>query len=120
MIEHSDYDDYENDLKREYVLPDRIDSIVVTHDGGRLGISINSEQAYYTCEGTRDCSITLDRRTLTGEGIRPEDARPMDTIRRLLTEAAQNIRELAEDLDEEQSAQVNQQLADIEKALQAE
>lgn len=119
MIEHSDYDDYENDIKREYVLPDRIDSIVITHDGGRLDISINSEQAYYTCEGTRDCSITLDRRTLTGEAIRAEDVQPKNTLRQLLTEAAQTIRKLAEDLDEEESVQVQQQLANIEKALQA-
>lgn len=62
MIQHEDWDSGEEAQEQAYVLPEHIESISVSHDGGRLEIQINSQKVFYSCEGTRDCTITLDRR----------------------------------------------------------
>ena len=63
-IEHTDWDTGEkvNVEKRElHEMPERVDSVKVTHDGGRLGIYINDILAFYESEGTRDCEVVIRR-----------------------------------------------------------
>lgn len=67
MIQHKDWDDDGDAREQSYVLPERIEAIDVSHDGGRLAITINGQQIFYSCEGTRDCTITLDRRETPGQ-----------------------------------------------------
>lgn len=59
MIKHEEYDEG-YDVLLGYTLPSVINSLCVTHDGGRLKIEINGEQVFYTTTGTRDCKVTLD------------------------------------------------------------
>lgn len=60
MITHKDWDEGTKQTEPG-VLPDSIDSITVSHDGGRLTITVNDVQIFYSCEGTRDCTIHIDR-----------------------------------------------------------
>ncbi len=63
MIEFEDYDDVNSEtIHTEYKLPDMVSNIIVMHDGGRLTISINGLQIFYRDEGTRDCSVEINRR----------------------------------------------------------
>ncbi len=63
MIKFTNYDarvisSAERSVARK--LPEKVTSVEVTHDGGRLGIYINGEEYFYECEGTRDCAVTID------------------------------------------------------------
>lgn len=61
MITHIDYDAH-NTNTTNTCLPEVIDKIEVTHDGGRLYIYINDKEIYTgTSYGVRDYVITLDR-----------------------------------------------------------
>ena len=69
MIKHENWDrDGSGDvseaeqpyMSQAFKLPLEVTSICVSHDGGRLTIEINGEQVFYACEGTRDCTVTLD------------------------------------------------------------
>lgn len=61
MIRHDDWDSLDDPHKEPYVLPERIDKIEFSYDGGRLAVTINDQEVYASVEGTRDCHITLDR-----------------------------------------------------------
>jgi hypothetical protein len=61
MLVHDDYDDRETYTEPEITLPEQIDSIKVYHDGGRLTIDVNGVELFYSCLGTRDCSIEITR-----------------------------------------------------------
>jgi hypothetical protein len=61
MLVHEDYDSRETYIKPEITLPEHIDSIMVVHDGGRLTIEVNGVELFYSCLGTRDCSIEITR-----------------------------------------------------------
>jgi hypothetical protein len=41
-------------------LPEKVESIEVYHDGGRLAIVVNGQEFFYVDEGTRDCHVCLD------------------------------------------------------------
>lgn len=64
MIKHTDWD-AGTEHNQQYLLPTRVKEISVSHDGGRISISIDGVQVYYSCVGTRDCSIVLDNDPLT-------------------------------------------------------
>lgn len=64
MITHEDWDEGTR-RTQEGVLPERIDSISVSHDGGRLSITVNDVQVYYSCDGTRDCTVSIDRSNMS-------------------------------------------------------
>lgn len=61
MIVHTDWDDAGARKTTAYVLPKKIDAIAVSHDGGRLFISINEMEVFKAYEGTRDCCVELNR-----------------------------------------------------------
>jgi len=121
MIKHDDWDTLEDAKEQDYVLPERIDSIDVSYDGGRLEIRINEQCAYSACEGTRDCTVTLDRRVLGDESkiAAPSSDHSASTnkLLHLLAEAAQTIRNLSEDLDGEDADHARAQVADIEETV---
>ena len=54
-------EDHHEELFTDWVMPEKIDSIEVNHDGGRLEIVINEVVVFYRCEGTRDCSVAIER-----------------------------------------------------------
>jgi hypothetical protein len=61
MLTHMDYDDGTAWTDPEVTLPAQIDSIRVSHDGGRLSIGVNGVELFYSSIGTRDCSIEIVR-----------------------------------------------------------
>lgn len=61
MLVHEDYDERETYTEEEITLPEQIDSIRVSSDGGRLTIKVNGVELFYSCLGTRDCSIEITR-----------------------------------------------------------
>lgn len=61
MLKHKDFDNYSEDYY-EISIPENINSISFSHDGGRISIEINNEEIYSTIFGTRDCCIEIDRR----------------------------------------------------------
>lgn len=60
MIEHIDFDSSISTTNK-YSLPDKIEEIEISHDGGRISISINGQEAYRSCSGTRDCAIKINK-----------------------------------------------------------
>jgi hypothetical protein len=61
MLIHEDYDSRTTHVQPETTLPENIDSIRVSHDGGRLTIEVNGVSVYYSYGDTRDCSIEIIR-----------------------------------------------------------
>jgi len=64
MLKHYDYDNRQNiehHFDSNVTIPDSVELIQVSHDGGRLKIAINGEVLYETLSGTRDCSIAIDK-----------------------------------------------------------
>lgn len=61
MITHEDYDSHTTKIDKNYKLPENIDSVSFSHDGGRVYIYINGQEVFKSYTGTRDCEITLDR-----------------------------------------------------------
>jgi len=66
MIKHTNYDEIDEHTEKPYLLPERIDTFQVMHDGGRLGIDINGSTVFYEMSGTRDCIVVLDREVEAG------------------------------------------------------
>lgn len=60
MIKHVDFDDNRTMIE-EFVMPDTVNAVGVTHDGGRLAITINGVQVFRATLGTRDCAIDITR-----------------------------------------------------------
>jgi hypothetical protein len=60
MITHQDYDESKERSVVFYKLPEQVTNIVVCHDGGRLTIYVNDVEVFYSCEGTRDCCVTIN------------------------------------------------------------
>lgn len=61
MIKHDDWDATEADTTEEaYRLPEKVESVSFSHDGGRIYVSINGVEVYKTMRGTRDCTIEID------------------------------------------------------------
>lgn len=61
MIKHYDWDATEAGTKEEaYKLPEKVESVSFSHDGGRIYISVNGVEVYETFCGTRDCTIDID------------------------------------------------------------
>ena len=60
MIIQNDWDAHTEVTTSIKPIPDKVDSIQFTHDGGRISISINGVEVYHTALGTRDCCILLD------------------------------------------------------------
>ena len=63
MLRFTDYD--ERVFERRHVetktkLPEKIESIEVYYDGGRLALMVNGQEFFYADEGTRDCCVRLD------------------------------------------------------------
>jgi len=61
MLRHSDFDSHSS-TTHDVKLPEKVDAISVSHDGGRLEIYINGALCYNALVGTRDCNISIDRR----------------------------------------------------------
>lgn len=61
MIVHNDFDAREN-KKLEGKLPEKVESISISHDGGRIEIVVNGNLMYSAMLGTRDCEISIDRK----------------------------------------------------------
>ena len=61
MIAHTDWDAAGAKKTTAYVLPERIETITVSHDGGRLFVSINGVEVFKAYDGTRDCCIEINR-----------------------------------------------------------
>jgi hypothetical protein len=61
MLTHMDYDGGTTWTDPEAALPSQVDSITVSHDGGRLSIAVNGVELFYSSIGTRDCSIEITR-----------------------------------------------------------
>jgi len=60
MIEHTDYDTGKV-INVDYKLPDNIQNISFSYDGGRLYISINNKEIYKNFSATRDCCVEITR-----------------------------------------------------------
>lgn len=60
MIRHMDFDNHKETVINNAKLPDGIDHIEFSYDGGRVEISINGRIIYKTSSGTQDCSIEID------------------------------------------------------------
>ena len=60
IVKHTDFDTSEVITSNPPMkMPEKVTSIFVSHDGGRLAILINGKVAYETSIGTRDCAITI-------------------------------------------------------------
>jgi hypothetical protein len=62
MITHTDYDGPVNNniVTEDYKLPEKVEKMSFSYDGGRLSIYINGEEAYQAYFGTRDCCVEID------------------------------------------------------------
>lgn len=58
---HQDYDGNNEEIDRKVSLPEQIDSISFTHEGGRVTVNVNGKELYSTSLGTRDCEIEIRR-----------------------------------------------------------
>lgn len=67
LVTHEDYDGSCSKSEKVIDLPYHVEDICVTHDGGRLGLSVNGEQVFYSMSGTRDCSVEIERVKSDGE-----------------------------------------------------
>ena len=66
MVEFDNYDDMEHETEYSRVsvpkgLMNYVESVRVSHDGGRLEISINDTIVFKECSGTRDCGVEIYR-----------------------------------------------------------
>lgn len=59
MLTFTDYDSYNEHEDDDVKLPKVVNSIRVSHDGGRLSITVNNEKVFYATSGTRDCCIEI-------------------------------------------------------------
>jgi hypothetical protein len=48
-------------LEKEIEIPEKndIDDIQLSYDGGRIGLSINGKEVFYTTNGGNDCTLNL-------------------------------------------------------------
>jgi hypothetical protein len=43
-------------------LPKNVESVSFSYDGGRLAVTVNGEQVYYTMLGGNDCRVEIDNK----------------------------------------------------------
>ena len=65
MLVHNDFDTSSHS-NHDVKLPEKVDNISISHDGGRLEIVVNGQLVYNAMCGTRDCEISIDRREYNG------------------------------------------------------
>ena len=61
MLQFTNYDlPFAENTVTDTELPEKVESIEVYHDGGRLTLLVNGKEFFYADEGTRDCHVSLD------------------------------------------------------------
>jgi len=52
---------YDSNLKEEkqVEIPEKINNIYFSYDGGRLSININGKEIFYTAFAGNDCAVTI-------------------------------------------------------------
>lgn len=61
MLKMQSYDNNHEETK-PVKLPEKIESLSFSFDGGRVGVSINGEQVFYSMLGGNDCNVEIDNK----------------------------------------------------------
>ena len=61
MLTMKSYDN-NHDETQPVKLPEKIESLSFSYDGGRVGISINGKQVFYSMLGGNDCNVEIDNK----------------------------------------------------------
>jgi len=61
MLTMKSYDN-NHDETQPVKLPEKVESLSFSYDGGRVGISINGKQVFYSMLGGNDCNVEIDNK----------------------------------------------------------